>query len=465
MWHVFGRYLAFRKIGVVIIENALLVCCILEAARIRLGASFMASGRYSSFAAKAVVMALIYQLTLHLRDVYSFRQSASFAQFFLRLAEALALASVFLSATYYAFPDLMIGRGIFVINLVLVCAFLTAWHTVMRFYIRSRGPITSILIVGTGQLARDLITEILRHPEMGVGIAGLVDDDPSLVGTSVVNPRVLGLTSDLAAIAARQRIDRIVVELEDRRGRLPIEDLLTLKTRGVAIEDATSLYERVSGKIAIQNLKPSWMIFNAGFEVSKRMLLQKRILSVVLSVSLLLLFAPVILLIMLVIKFDSRGPVFFKQRRVGKDGRIFTLWKFRTMWEDAEKSTGPVWASRDDPRVTRAGRLLRRTRLDELPQLFNVLKGDMSLVGPRPERPHFVRELTERIPFYNLRHAVKPGITGWAQINYEYGNSVGDAVEKLQYELFYVKHMSWLLDMLILFQTAKIVMLSRGLPK
>ena len=451
--------------GRVLLENLLLVCCILGAAHIRLGLPFNAPDKYSWFLARAFIMAAIFQLTLHLRDIYSFRQWATHARFFLRLAEALVLASAILFITYYFFPELAIGRGVFIINLVFIAAFLGIWHTLTRAYFGNRTPISRILILGTGRLARELVTEIMRHPEMGIGIAGFVDDDPALVGTSIVNPRVLGLTSDLSAIVSRHRVDRIVVELQDRRGRLPIQSLLDLKTRGVAVEDATSLYERVSGKIAIENLKPSWMIFNTGFEVSRGMLLQKRVFSILVSAALLILFAPVTLVIMLLIKLDSRGPVFFRQERVGRDGRTFMLWKFRSMRQGAEDASGPVWASKGDPRVTRVGRVIRRARLDELPQLFNVLKGDMSLVGPRPERPHFVRELAEKIPFYHLRHAVKPGVTGWAQVNYEYGNSVGDAVEKLQYELFYIKHMSWLLDVLILFQTVKIMLLNRGTPK
>jgi sugar transferase (PEP-CTERM system associated) len=297
---------------------------------------------------------------------------------------------------------------------------------------------------------------------MGMVIAGFVDDNPALVGISVVNPKVLGLTRDLEQIVAQNNVDRVVVELKDRRGRLPIQTLLEMKTRGIAIEDATSLYERVSGKIAIENLKPSWMIFDPGFDVSAGRLLQKRIFSLVISAVLLMLSAPITLLAMVLIKLDSRGPVFFGQERVGQDGLTFKLWKFRSMREDAEKETGPVWASLDDPRVTRVGRILRRMRLDELPQLFNVLRGDMSLVGPRPERPHFVHELAEKIPFYHLRHSVKPGVTGWAQISYHYGSSLNDAIEKLQYDLFYIRNMSWLLDTLIVFQTIKIVLFQRG---
>ena len=205
------------------------------------------------------------------------------------------------------------------------------------------------------------------------------------------------------------------------------------------------------------------MIFNSGFDISRALAIQKRILSVVVSAVLLSLFLPITLLFMVLVRLDSPGPIFYRQERTGQDGRSFTLWKFRSMRQDAERGNKAVWsAGADDPRVTRVGKLLRRTRLDELPQLFNVLRGDMSFVGPRPERPQFVQELAATIPFYPLRHAVKPGITGWAQINHGYANSVEDTIEKLQYDLFYIKHMSVLLDALIILETIKTVLVRKG---
>lgn len=462
MWRVFSRYLAFRRFGAVILEHILLVSCVLDAVHIRLSGPSTGFADYRQYLLRAVIMALTYQLFLHLRDVYDFRKTLSFAQFFVRLAQALMLASGTLTFIYYVDSDLWVGRGVFAVSLILISIFLSVWHTLLRVYLGIRAPRSNILILGTGRLARELVTEILRHPELGVGISGFVDDDPALLGTSIVNPRVIGLSCDLPRVVSRHKVDRVIVELQDRRGRLPIEELLHLKTQGVAIEDATSMYERITGKIAIENLKPSWMIFNAGFDVSRNMMVQKRIFSIAVSAILLILSSPIILLTMLLIKLDSRGPTFHRQERVGQDGKVFTLWKFRSMRVDAEKDTGPVWSEPGDRRVTRIGKILRRTRLDEVPQLFNVLRGDMSMVGPRPERPHFVKELATMIPFYHLRHAVKPGVTGWAQINYEYGNSVRDAVEKLQYDLFYIKHMSWLLDSVIVLQTIKTVLVRPG---
>jgi len=321
---------------------------------------------------------------------------------------------------------------------------------------------SKILIMGTGPLARSLATEILGHREYGLQVCGFVDDNPALVGVSIVNPKVLGLSKELRRIVVDNGVDAVVVELQDRRGRLPVDELLDLKMRGVRVEEATSLYERLTGKISIENLKPSWMLFGEGFEVSRLVLIGKQIVSFSVSLLLLMLFLPLFPLIALLIKVDSRGPVFLRQERVGKDGKVFTLWKFRSMRKDAEQETGPVWAKAQDSRVTRVGRHLRRTRLDELPQLFNVLKGDMSLVGPRPERPNFVEELSNTIPFYYLRHSVKPGVTGWAQINYGYGKSVEDSVEKLQYDLFYIKNLSWALDLLILLHTVKTVLVRKG---
>jgi sugar transferase (PEP-CTERM system associated) len=459
---VFLRYLAFRRFGAVLIQNVLLVCCVLSAVHIRLYEEVREPRDYSPYIPKALVMALVFQLFLHLRDVYDYRETRTLPRFVFRLGQALFLAAMTLTSLYYVFPDLLVGRGIFAIAVTLICIFLLAWHMLLRISIGMRTPRSNVLILGTGRLARELVEEILKRPDLGMCVTGFVDNSPSKVGTSIVNPKVLGIHKDLRAIVASHKVDRIVVEMEDRRGQLPVDQLLDLKIHGVSIEDATSLYERITGKIAIENLHPSWMVFNAGFGVSRAMLLQKQILSLVISLTVLLVSSPLLLLVMALIKLESAGPIFYKQERVGQDGKVFTLWKFRSMYQDAERETGPIWSEPEDSRITRVGKYLRRLRLDELPQLFNVLKGDMSLVGPRPERPHFVEELSSLITFYPLRHSVKPGVTGWAQIRYEYGRSVTDAVEKLQYDLFYIKHMSWLLDALIALETIKTVLVRRG---
>jgi sugar transferase (PEP-CTERM system associated) len=462
MLRVFQRYLAFRKIGTILIEHISLVACVLYATQIRLHQSPFAIDYYEHPLLKAVVIALTFQFFLHLRDVYDDRRTPTYLIFFGRLGQALLLAAAALCVLYYLAPDLLVGRGILLISVLLTSAFLTLWHSFLRMYRGFRPPRSNVVVLGTGPLARELVAEVLRRPELGIKICGFLDGNPALVGTSVVNPKVLGLYSDLPMIVSANRVDRVVVELQDRRGCLPIQMLLQMKVQGIAVEDATSFYERVTGKIALENLKPSWMIFNPGFEASRSVTRPQTILSFVASLMLLLLFMPVMLLIIIAVRLDSKGPAFFSQERTGQGGRVFTVWKFRSMQRDAEQHTGPTWAKQQDERVTRVGRFLRRSRLDELPQLWNVLRGDMSLVGPRPERPVFVQQLQTVIPFYNLRHTVKPGLTGWAQINYEYGSSVEDAVEKLQYDLFYIKHMSWVLDTLIAFETIKTILVRRG---
>ena len=277
-----------------------------------------------------------------------------------------------------------------------------------------------------------------------------------------MNPSVIGHIGELAEIVKRERVERVVVAMREGRGKMPVVDLLDLKMKGISIEEATTLYEKITGRIAVENLRPSWLIFSDGFKKSKVSHFYKRLFAIILSIIGLILFFPVMIILTILVKFDSKGPVLFRQDRVGENGRIFQLLKFRSMFEDAETNTGPIWAKENDTRITRVGRFIRKVRLDELPQFINVLRGDMSFVGPRPERAHFVQQLSEKIPFYNLRHTVKPGITGWAQINCQYGGSLDGTLEKLQYDLYYIKHLSIPLDFMIIFQTIKIVLQGRG---
>ena len=270
------------------------------------------------------------------------------------------------------------------------------------------------------------------------------------------------LTESLYDLVQRMKVDAVVVALEDRRGHLPTEELLRCRLAGVTVLEREALFERITGKIAVEALRPSYLIFNEGFARSPRKELVKRFGDLVLSTLGIVVTWPVMVATAIAIRLDSPGPVLFKQERVGQDGLPFTLFKFRSMRADAEKASGPVWAKEGDPRVTRCGRFIRNTRLDELPQLFNILTGTMSLVGPRPERPVFVEDLSRQIPYYNQRHIVKPGLTGWAQINYPYGNTFEDARQKLQYDLYYIKNFSLLFDLSILFTTIRTVLLRKG---
>ena len=263
-------------------------------------------------------------------------------------------------------------------------------------------------------------------------------------------------------LVQKHRVDVLVVALEDRRNSLPTEQLLHCRLAGISVREQEAVYEQITGKIAVEALRPSYLIFNEGFSRHPWNELAKRGVDVVLSSVILFATWPLMLATAIAVRMDSPGPILFSQERVGRDGKPFTLLKFRSMRADAEKVTGPVWATQDDPRITRSGRFIRRARLDELPQLFNVLAGHMSLVGPRPERQHFIDELAQKIPYFRQRHIVKPGLTGWAQINYRYGNSLEDALQKLQFDLFYIKNQSLLFDLSILFNTVKIVILRKG---
>jgi sugar transferase (PEP-CTERM system associated) len=271
-----------------------------------------------------------------------------------------------------------------------------------------------------------------------------------------------GYCEELSADRQVPGIDRIVVALEERRGRLPVDLLLSLKNRGVQVQDGNDVYESITGKVPIESIRMSWLLFSPDYFASRLFLFYKRSASLVASIAGLLLSLPLLPFVVLAIKLSSPGQVMYRQSRVGRDGVVFRCYKFRTMRSDAEADTGPTWATDDDPRITPVGRFLRKTRMDEIPQLLNVLKGDMSLVGPRPERPEFVAALKQEIPYYHLRHSVRPGITGWAQTLYRYGSSVEDAKEKLRYDLFYIKNMSAGLDLLIILSTVKIILLGRG---
>jgi sugar transferase (PEP-CTERM system associated) len=319
-----------------------------------------------------------------------------------------------------------------------------------------------VLVVGTGGTARKVARQILDQHDFAYRVIGFIDDDASRIGERIVNPGIIGTPADIDRLVAAHQIDRIVVGLADRRGRLPIQELLRAKMAGVRVEDATTTYERVTGKILIDDLRPSWLIFSDGFRVSRLTRLMKRAIDLSLSLVMAIATSPLMVLTAALVWIDDGFPILYRQERVGENGRTFVLSKFRSMRKDAEQEGHPVWAKDGDERVTRVGRFIRKTRLDELPQLWNVLRGDMSFVGPRPERPFFVDELSTQIPFYQERPSVKPGLTGWAQVKYRYGSSLEDAMEKLRYDLYYIKHLSVFFDLTIVFDTVKVVLFRKG---
>jgi sugar transferase (PEP-CTERM system associated) len=358
----------------------------------------------------------------------------------------------------------MVGRGVFVIAAVLLLTIVVGWRVAFEWLSVTVGPRERLLLVGTSPAAVSLARELYeRRHELGVEIAGFIDPDPAKVGTSLLNPGIVGTIEDIPAIVRGKSVDRVVVSLADARGTLPMDKLLEMKLEGVSFDHLASVYEEYTGKIAVENLRPSWLIFSDGFRKTRFLATTKRVMDVACAGVGLVLAAPLMAAAALAVRFTSPGPILYHQQRVGRNGHIFTVHKFRSMRQDAEAATGPVWASKNgDPRVTAIGGLLRRSRLDEVPQLWNVLKGDMSFVGPRPERPEFVSELTQQILFYGQRHIVRPGLTGWAQVRYTYGATTEDALQKLQYDLYYIKNLSIALDLFIIFETVKTVLLRKG---
>ena len=461
---VLTRVLTVRSVTLVAFETMLIVGAIASAAFVRFGErapNFVFGG---DGIGKFLIVAVVLQGCLYYADLYDVRTLADRREMFVKLVQALAAASFLLAGLYYLLPSLIIGRGIIVIAALILVTLIPSWRLLFEWLSRNMRPHERLLLVGTGTAAVDLARELFeRRHELGVEIVGFVDSDPAMVGTPVLNPGVIGTIDDIPSIVRARYVDRVVVSLADARGKLPVDKLLEMKLDGVAFDHLASVYEQYTGKIAVENLRPSWLIFSPGFKKSRVLSMSKRLLDVTTAAVGLVVALPVMGLIALAIRLTSKGPILYHQRRVGQHGRIFLVHKFRSMRPDAEAATGPVWAVKTgDHRVTPLGSVLRRTRLDELPQLWNVLRGDMSFVGPRPERPEFVGGLTKQIPFYGQRHIVRPGLTGWAQVRYTYGASVEDALQKLQYDLFYIKNMSIALDLFIIFATVKTVVLGKG---
>ena len=453
-----------RTLGIILFETALIFALVAVAAWLRLNDEDWQISLAQHGVAKALLVVFVTQACLYFSDLYSSRQGPDRRDLFIRIMQALGAASFILAGIYLWLPYLAIGRGVFLIAAILVIVGVVGWRVLIELTSKAMGPRERLLLVGTSPAAVALAKELHEHRvELGVEIVGFVDPDPSRVGAPVLNPGVIGAVSDIPSIVADRRVDRVVVSLADARGKLPMDELLRMKLdRNVAFDHLPTVYEEYTGKIAIENLRPSWLIFSGGFKKTRVLLAAKRALDIVAAFVGLVLLTPVMLVVGLMVRLTSKGPALYHQERVGQGGRVFTVHKFRSMRQDAEAGTGAVWAQAKDSRITPIGGFLRRTRLDEVPQLWNVLMGDMAMVGPRPERPEFVGQLTEQIPFYGLRHSVRPGVTGWAQVRYTYGASVEDSMEKLQYDLFYIKHMTVAFDLFVLFATVKTVILRRG---
>lgn len=462
MIRLLNAYFPRRTFFLGISEGLLIGFAFIAAAITQLGAtdaSVMLS--YEQGFLKVVVVAGAFVLCMYYFDLYDSAILSNRREVLSRLVQVLGTACLVLAILYYVYPPLELGRGIFLIGTAFVAVLLFLWRRLFLVINSASRFADRVLILGDGLLAEPLSKEIGQRPELALNVIGHISEQNEGGGENWSledDDRI----ADLPRYVRSHRVDRIIVAMSDRKGRLPVEQLLAAKSRGVLVQDATEVYEAITGKVPLESLRLGWLLFSPSFSDFRFVLIYKRLAAVLVSLIGLLLSLFLLPLIALAIKLSSPGPILYRQKRVGREGIVFNCYKFRTMRADAEADTGATWAADDDPRITRVGSFLRTSRLDEIPQLWNVLIGDMSLVGPRPERPEFVEWLSREILHYNVRHTIRPGITGWAQVRYKYGSSIEDSKEKLRYDLFYVKNISPGFDLLIVFYTVKIILLGRG---
>jgi len=410
---------------------------------------------------KVIVVVVSILIGLHFQDLYSEFYVKFPVVLFQQLCLVMGIAFLLQGFVQYLVPGLRVPIKVMIWGSGIAIAAIFSWRLIFSAYAINVVGRDRLLLVGGSPLLEDIGQHIAEHPELGLEVAGYVDDRHES-GQILAGAKLLAPMRDLREIVRVTQPSRVVVGMFERRNRMPVTDLLELRFAGHVIEEIATTYERVCGRVCLKEIRPSDLIFSGELGPRPQSLLVQRVYNLVMAAIGIVLSIPIMLLTALAVRVSSSGPVLYRQKRVGLDGAVFTVYKFRSMRVDAEAATGAIWASKDDPRVTGVGRVIRRIRFDELPQLFNVLKGEMSIVGPRPERPEFVKALSEQIPYYRQRHCVRPGITGWAQINYKYGDTLEDTAQKLEYDLYYIKNMSLALDNYILFHTLKTMLLSRG---
>lgn len=455
---LFNKYYPVRKMVFFLGEGFLIFLSLLLVDWFFLGTSlFFFDLLPNSF--RALLVTIIFQLCLYFFDQYDLSEELSLPNTMTRMTQAFGVGCMLLGAIYYTVPFMIITARIFWLGYLVICLGLFSWRFIYYLILRKRLFAQKILVIGTGALASDLAREIEGVNDSVYKILGFVGG-----GEPTYNPHkapVKATIEDYWESIHSFEIDRIIVALDDARGKTPIKALLQCKVKRIPIEQGTSFFEKITGRILVEKISPSWIIYSNGFALNRWTYHLKRFLDLIFAFVLLVITLPVTLITSLLIKLDSSGPIFYLQERVGERNRLFKVIKFRSMRTDAEKN-GAVWASENDDRVTWVGGIIRHLRIDEIPQLINVFKGEMSLVGPRPERLVFVEELARKIPYYSIRHELKPGLTGWAQVCYPYGASELDALKKLEYDLYYMKNLSIALDLLVIFKTIKTVLFRKG---
>lgn len=465
------------QVAFLIVESALMLLGALGAVYLRLywdgGLDELFTGRYALY--RLLVVPVVLQITFYYSDLHNFKISRPFPWTLARVGQAMLVGSLSLSIVYYLAPVLFLGRGVLLISFFTITPLVIIWRGLYVWALSKSLFSTRVLIIGSGPMADSIMAELLGRSDNYYEVVCLLDVTPSdmdhtrgsqinlmAVWGELVRADVRREADELLGLVRFFSADIIVVAADNDETPLPVNELLQCRMLGIPIVSGEDFFESLANRLLADRIRPLWLIFSPGFRTSGIRTFSKRTMDLVLSVIGLILSAPFLLLAAITIKLDSKGEILFRQERVGQGGRPFNMIKLRTMIKDAEAQTGPVWAAEDDPRITRAGRLMRKLRIDEVPQMFNVLRGDMSFVGPRPERPHFVQDLSGKLPYYQERHNVKPGITGWAQVYFPYGSSLGAALEKLNYDLYYIKHSSLSLDILILVRTVKTMLFGGG---
>jgi len=453
-----AQYLG-KKLIVFIGDIALTVCAIYIGAYISYP---NASHIISTHQGATIFSVCTFLLCLYIFDLYSHQERFVFRTDFPRIAIAIFSASIIALPLFYIFREWQFGRKLFLSKMIVTLVLITAWrwlHSTISPKVMAKEP---VLVIGAGR-AGTAVYDLLKGPMISYEVGGFLDDDPNLQDRGIGALKVLGTTEQLVDLARELGVKTVILAITHDRSRQLQNNILDARLKGIHILHMTTLYEHLTRRVPVEHIQEQWFLLEEGFaslyKVSVNRL--KRTMDVLVSAPLLLLFAPILALTAIAVRLDSRGPVFYRQQRVGKDGEVFHIVKFRSMSENAEEN-GAMWARPDDPRITRVGKWIRLLRFDELPQLWNVLRGEMSLIGPRPERPEFIHELEKRIPFYFVRHCVKPGISGWAQVNYPYGDSVESALHKLEYDLYYVKNLSIFLDVKIILKTIRVMLLGQG---
>jgi len=462
MIRIFNIFIPASVIALLVSEIALIYSCYIVASFFSLDVDPSIFFFYDDGFLRVTIVVAGVMIGIYLHDLYT--QFRIKSRILLVQQLCLIVGIAFLTQallSYLKLSDWTLPKWQMIYGSGLTLLLLPAWRLLYGAVIFRALGSERLLFLGTSSSAREIAAYLADHPELGLSCVGYVDDlDGS--DTELPGGRLIGPVADLTSIVNEIKPDRIVVGMSERRSRLPMEELLRLRFSGIHIQEVQSTYEATFLRVCVREIRPSQLIFTSELGPNPKQVTFQTVYSMVLALIVAILSSPIMLLVALAVRLSSPGPVLYRQRRVGKGDVPFTLYKFRSMYVDAEAHTGAVWARKDDPRITPVGRWLRLLRLDELPQLFNVLKGEMSVVGPRPERPEFVSELEKKIPYYGQRHCVKPGITGWAQINYKYGETIEDTMKKLEYDLYYVKNVSPALDFLIVFHTAKTMLLRRG---